>query len=84
MSRTDHPYQGAEHTPGLNEPELADDYPIYADYLYVADGRVYRSGWHGITARQLKGREGFKTLRRCDIEGRRSALSKAQGMGGEQ
>jgi len=44
----------------LNEPILADDYPIYGDYFYVADGNLYRSDWHGITVRQLKGREGFK------------------------
>lgn len=56
----------------LNEPILADDYPIYGDYLYVADGRVYRSDWHDITVRQLKGREGFKEVRRCDIYGRRA------------
>lgn len=24
----------------LDEPILADDYPIYADYLYVADGKA--------------------------------------------
>ena len=61
----------------LNEPLLPDDYPIYADFLYVADGKVIRSDWHGITARQFKGREGITELRRCDIEGRRAALSKA-------
>lgn len=55
----------------LDEPILEDDYPIYGDYLYVADGKVYRSDWHGITARQLKQREGFKSLRRCDIAGRK-------------
>jgi hypothetical protein len=50
-----------------NEPELPDDYPIYADYWYVADGKPVRSDWHGITARQYKAREGVKKLCRCDI-----------------
>lgn len=55
----------------LNEPVLEDDYPVYGDYLYVADGEVYRSGWHGITIGLLKRYEGFKEVRRCDIYGRR-------------
>lgn len=55
----------------LNEPLLPDDYPIYGNYLYVVDGRVYRSDWHDITARELKAREGFSEVRRCDIFGRR-------------
>ena len=54
----------------LNEDILPDDYPIYGNYLYVADGKVYHSDWHGITVRQLKVREGFKEVRRCDIVGR--------------
>jgi hypothetical protein len=57
----------------LNEPILPDDYPIYGDYLYVADGKVVRSDWHGITAAQFKRREGITELRRCDIVGRRRA-----------
>ncbi len=62
----------------LDEPVLADDYPIYADYLYVADGKVVRSDWHGITVRQLKGREGYAEVRRCDIDGR-LALARSEG-----
>ena len=54
----------------LNEPVLPDDYPIYADYLYVADGNVVRSDWHDVTAREFKAREGVKELRRCDMAGR--------------
>lgn len=54
----------------LNEPILPDDYPIYGDYLYVADGKVYRSDWHDITVRELKVKEGFKEVRRCDMVGR--------------
>lgn len=53
-----------------SEPLLPDDYPIFADYLYVADGNLYRSDYHGITAKELKARCGFKELRRCDIFGR--------------
>lgn len=58
----------------LNEPILPDDYPIYGDYLYVVDGKVYKSDWHGITVRQLKAKETFKEVRRCDIVGRRDAM----------
>lgn len=54
----------------LKEPILEDDYPIYAGYLYVADGNVISSDWHGITAREFKAREGIKELRRCDMAGR--------------
>jgi hypothetical protein len=61
----------------LNEPILEDDYPIYGDFMYVADGKLYRSDWHGITVRQLKGREGFKEIRLCDIYG----LRKLMGLG---
>lgn len=61
---------------GLKEPILEDDYPIYGDYLYVADGKVYRSDFHDITVRELRIRMGFKEVRRCDILGRR-ALTKA-------
>ena len=49
-----------------DETVLPDDYPIYGDYFYLADGKVYRSDWHGITAAELKKREGFKDLRRCN------------------
>lgn len=58
----------------LNEPELPDDYPVYGDYMYVTDGKLYRSDHHGITVAQLKRREGFKTVCRCDIFGRQDAL----------
>jgi len=58
-----------------DERVLEDDYPVYGDYLYVADGRVYRSDWHGITVGQLKRREKFKEVRRCNISARKAALS---------
>lgn len=54
----------------LNEPILPDDYPIYAGYLYVADGKVISSPLHDVTARELKAREGITELRRCDMSGR--------------
>ena len=57
-------------TEELDEPILPDDYPIYGDYWYVADGKPIRSDWHDITARQFKNREGIKELRRCDMVGR--------------
>lgn len=49
-----------------DETVLPDDYPIYGDYYYLADGKPYRSDWHDITASELKRREGFKELRRCN------------------
>jgi hypothetical protein len=52
---------------------LPDDYPIYGNYLYVADGKVVMSDWHDITAKQFKQREGYLELRRCNIEARRKA-----------
>jgi hypothetical protein len=55
-----------------NEDELPDDYPIYADYLYVADGKVVKSDWHGISAKEFKLRNNYKELRRCNIVYRRS------------
>lgn len=59
-----------------DETVLPDDYPIYGDYLYVADGKLYRSDWHGITVRDLKRREGFEEVRRCNIEARREDYEK--------
>lgn len=50
----------------LNEPFLPDDYPIYAGYFYVVDGKVICSNWHGITAAQLKARLKANEVRRCD------------------
>ena len=57
----------------LDEPELPDNYPIYGNYLYVADGKIVRSDWHGITAAQFKRKIGAKVLCRCDIYGRQRA-----------
>jgi hypothetical protein len=51
----------------LNEPLLPDDYPIYADYCYVLDGKVVRSDWHKVTAAQFKKLTGATEVRRCDM-----------------
>jgi hypothetical protein len=51
----------------LNEPVLADDYPIYAGYAYVADGKVVTSNWHDIPAWKFKKLIGATELRRCDL-----------------
>jgi hypothetical protein len=37
----------------LNEPILADDYPVHYSYLYVADGKLIISDVQG-TVRDLK------------------------------
>lgn len=60
----------------LSEGILPDDYPIYGDYLYVVDGKVIRSDWHGITVREYKASEGVSEIRRCDIEGRRALAAR--------
>lgn len=52
--------------PMSDETILSDDYPIYGDYMYLADGNVYRSNHHGVTVAELKRREGFKEVRRCN------------------
>lgn len=49
-----------------SERVLDDDYPIYGDYFYLADGKVYRSDFHDITVKRLKALEGFKEVRSCD------------------
>lgn len=49
-----------------DERVLEDDYPVYGDYYYLADGRIYRSDWHDVTVAELKKRMGFKEIRRCN------------------
>jgi hypothetical protein len=58
-----------DKTKELDEPVLADDYKVYGDYLYVADGKVIRSDIFG-TVRDLKRDIGAKEIRRCDMAGR--------------
>jgi len=53
----------------LNEPILPDDYPVYASYCYVADGRVVRSMVSG-SVRDLKRDIPAEEIRSCDLSGR--------------
>lgn len=53
----------------LNEPVLPDDYPIYAGYAYVADGKPFTSE-RNTTARRMKEMLGASEIRRCGIFGR--------------
>lgn len=53
----------------FNEPVLDDDYPVYGDYVYVADGKPIRSDVFG-TVRDLRRDTGAKEIRRCDLVGR--------------
>lgn len=66
------------------EDILPDDYPIYGDYLYVADGKVVRSDWHGITARQFRGHLRATELRRCNIAARQAARTPTPAAEGEK
>lgn len=54
----------------LDEAILADSHPVYIDHLYVVDGKVVMSDWHGITVGQFKRRLDAKEVRNCDIYGR--------------
>ena len=54
----------------MDDPVLEDNYPVYASYWYVADGKPVRSDWHGITAARFKAKIGAKVLCRCDLVGR--------------
>lgn len=60
----------------LNEPILADDYPVYCGYLYVADGKVVSSDIQG-TAGRLKAYLKADEIRRCDMVGRDRAAKSA-------
>lgn len=50
----------------LNEPVLDDDYPVYAGYFYVADGKVIVSDYHDVTVKYLKAKLPANEIRRCD------------------
>lgn len=58
-----------ETTQNLNEPVLADDYPVYMSYAYVVDGRPISSPIEGDIS-QLKRELGAGEIRRCDLGGR--------------
>ena len=63
----------SEFTKFPNEDVLPDDYPVYGDYLYVVDGKPYRSDWHNISVRQLKRHLKATEIRRCNICARQAA-----------
>ncbi len=52
---------------------MPDENTVYGDYMYVADGKPYRSDWHGITVADLKRYEGFNEVRRFSFDARRRA-----------
>jgi len=52
-----------------NEPILPDDYPVYAGYAYVADGKPVISDIQG-NVRRLKHDLSATEIRRCDIVAR--------------
>ena len=54
----------------MKERVLENDYPIYASYFYLVDGKVYLSDYHGITAEHLRRLLGAKEIKTCDILGR--------------
>ena len=60
----------------LNEHLLPDNYQVYADYLYVCDGKVIRSDVFGTVATLKKDLRCFfglkaKEIFSCDIKGRK-------------
>lgn len=67
-------------TKELNEDVLPDDYPVYADYLYVCDGKVVRCDLMAGTVADLKRdlRDFYKMeaieIRRCDVAGRKAIM----------
>jgi hypothetical protein len=56
-------------TKELDERELPDDYPIYAGYLYVADGKVVRATQPSTVAEWKRHRK-VVSVTSCDINGR--------------
>lgn len=59
-----------------NEEILADDYPVYWGYAYVADGKVVCSNIKG-TVGQMKRTEGYAEGRRCNLSARQKAFQTA-------
>ena len=57
----------------LNERTLPDDYPVYYEYAYVADGRVVVSDVSG-TVMDLKRDTGACEIKNCDLYGRKIHL----------
>ena len=48
----------------LKEPVLADDYPVYGNFLYIADGKVVRSDVFG-TVRLTEQDAGLRRAANC-------------------
>lgn len=65
-----------EMGPLPEETVMADDERVFGEYMYVADGKPYRSDWHDLSVLDLKRREGFKEVRRFDFAGRCRAGTK--------
>lgn len=65
----------------LNEQELSPDYPVYWNYLYVADGKVIRSDVQGniVTLKKDLKKQGIscEVITNCDIEGRKKLIKEA-------
>jgi hypothetical protein len=68
---TDHERTGlAGRLREANERVLDDEYPVYAGYLYVADGSPISSDVQG-TVRDLKRATGAQEIKNCDISFRK-------------
>lgn len=53
----------------IKERELSDDYPIHYNYLYVVDGKPWKSP-ESMTVGELKKRGKFNSVKNCDISSR--------------
>lgn len=62
----------------LDEPILPDDYPVYAGYLYVADGKVIEAPGCCLTVLHLKQLLQVAEIRRCDIVGRQEIYKRIE------
>jgi hypothetical protein len=65
----------------LDEPLLADDYPVFGNYLYVCDGKVISSDVFGTVADLKKDLRTYykleaKEIRKYDFNGRQQLLKK--------
>lgn len=64
----------SENKKELDEPILEDDYPVFWDYLYVADGKVVRSDVKGTVADlryDLRSQNrSAEIITKCDLAGR--------------
>lgn len=58
----------------LNEHEtiLEDDYPVYPDFVYIADMKFVKCPIHG-RVQNWKREFGIKEIRRCDMFGHGNA-----------